>query len=412
MRPAAYQQQRGAVTLIGALFLIVVVVGLLGIVQRMAASDISDTGLHNDGIEALFLAEAGLERAAGRYAGGIPCAGLAGDTDTVGRGDFLVVSSSMIGTLCQVRVEGRVTSTTVDNTARRTVEGAFSKSGFSGWAVGDTAGGVAVLLAWDGSSWILPGPYPAVPPANLNDVFCITGSDCWAVGDSFDGAANINHWDGTTWSNIDTTALPDKHLNSVYCVASDDCWAVGQKDGKKANTNHWDGIAWSNIAAPDLFAKDLNDVYCVASDDCWTVGKSNGKKSANINHWDDSAWSNIAVPDVPAKDLNSVYCVASDDCWAVGKKSGSENINYWNGGSWDRDGPYAGIANEDLNAVYMVSATEGFITGKNGVLAGWDGSSWDGLPSPTGTTVNSVSVIPGGGGGGGVKLVQWTEVIQ
>jgi hypothetical protein len=209
-------------TLISALILIVIVIALLGTVQRMAASDISDTALHTDGIEALFLAETGLERAAWRYAGGTPCAGLAGDTDTVGRGDFLVDAAALVGNLCRVRVSGSVTSTTVDNMAWRTVEGAFSRAGFSGWAVGDLAGVVAVLLAWDGSSWVQPGPYLAVPPANLNDVFCVTGSDCWAVGDNFNGAANINHWDGTTWSNIAAPALPGKHLNSVYCVATDD----------------------------------------------------------------------------------------------------------------------------------------------------------------------------------------------
>ena len=304
MRAATPEQQRGAVTLVGALFLIVVVIALLGIVQRMAASDISDTGLHNDGIEALFLAEAGLERTAWRYAGGTACDALAGDTDSIGRGDFLVISSGLAGTLCQVRVEGRVTSTSVDNTARRSLEAGFSKSGFSGWAVGDISGGMAGLYGWDGSSWIHQGPFPGVPAENLNSVHCGSATHCWAVGDASNGLANINHWDGTTWTNLSTAGLANKRLNSVHCVSTDDCWAVGQRNGKAANINHWDGSNWTSIAAPALPGEDLNSIYCMASNDCWAVG--NGKKAANINHWDGSDWSNISTPGVPDEDLNSV----------------------------------------------------------------------------------------------------------
>jgi hypothetical protein len=161
-----------------------------------------------------------------------------------------------------------------------------------------------------------------------------------------------------------------------------------------------------------VLAEDLNSVYCAASDDCWAVGNKNGKKSANINHWDGGSWTNTAAPDVLAENLNSVYCVASDDCWAVGNDSGGENINHWDGSGWNRAGPYAGVANENLNAVTMVSATEGYIAGANSVTAKGDGSSWNGLPAPAGLTLNSASIVSGGGGGGGVKLVQWTEVIQ
>ncbi|MDH3870692.1 MAG: hypothetical protein OEU44_00580 [Gammaproteobacteria bacterium] len=454
MRAATPEQQRGAVTLVGALFLIVVVIALLGIVQRMAASDISDTGLHNDGIEALFLAEAGLERTAWRYAGGTACAGLAGDTDSIGRGDFLVLASSLVGTLCQVRVEGRVTSTTVENTARRLLEGEFLLTvGFSGWAVGKGNKGNAGLAAWDGSSWTQPGPYPGVSDKDLYDLHCVTANDCWTVGED-DNGANINHWNGSSWTRIAAASLPDKKLFDIHCVATDDCWAVGEEDNG-ANISHWDGSSWTRVAAPavpeeDLFSvscltsndcwavgkedgspniihwdgsswtsaatpakpkKDLLSVYCVVSDDCWAVGKQD--KGENILHWDGSNWSRAGpYGGAPNKDLNSVHCVASDDCWAVGKQDKGENIIHWDGSSWSRFGPYSGIPNEDLNGIHMVSATEGYATGKDGLFAVWDGSTWSNQASPTGKDIFAIAFPDGGGGGGGVQLVRWTEVIQ
>jgi len=455
MSPASFQHQRGAVTLLGALFLILTLLVLLEVAQRMAATDITDTALHNDGIDALFLAETGLERAAWRYSAGT-CATLPLEADNAGRGSFQIVSATPVGTLCRVRVEGSVMTTTAANSVRRIIEGDLDKSGYTGWAVGDQSGGAAVLLGWDGSNWTQPGPYaglavaaltgvhcvaandcwavgnasggsaninywdgstwtrsnvPALPNSPLNDVYCLASDDCWAVGNTSEGNANTNHWDGSAWSNISATSLPNQRLNSVYCVTGNDCWAVGNPTSGNANINHWDGSAWSNIAAPAVPGKILNSVSCVAGNDCWAVGAKNGSNE-NINHWDGSAWSNISAPGIPDKDMNSVVCVAGNDCWAVGDQSGGENIDHWNGSSWSRFGPYGSIANDNLNAVDIVSATEGYTVGNNGTIAAWDGLNWAGQSSPVTSTLNSVSVSGGAGSSGNVMLVRWSEVIQ
>ena len=105
-----------------------------------------------------------------------------------------------------------------------------------------------------------------------------------------------------------------------------------------------------------------------------------------------------------------MHCAASNDCWAVGERSGYENINHWNGSAWSRIGNTSSIANKDLNSVYMVSATEGYLVGEDGTIAAWNGSSWSGQSSPTGSNLNAVCAS--GGAGGGVALVRWSEVIQ
>ncbi|MGB5338318.1 MAG: hypothetical protein WBO06_04400 [Gammaproteobacteria bacterium] len=370
MSAASLHHQRGAVTLIGALFLIITLVVLLGAVQRMAATDIIDSALGNDGVEALYIAETGLERAAWRYAGGTSCPLLAGETAPVARGSFQILSAALAGTLCQVRVQGSVITTTAADATRRTVEAEFllQTGGFGGWAVGEKDGGEAGIASWDGSSWSQPGPYTGVPDKKLFGVSCVAIDDCWAVGED-EGGELIIHWDGSSWSRAGPYGgIPDKKLFSVQCITSDDCWAVGEKDGGDANINHWDGSSWSSVAAPAVPDKDLTSVHCVASNDCWAVGKKDGG-DANINHWDGSNWSSVTAPAVP---------------------------------------------DEDLNGIHMVSATEGYVTGKDGTFAVWDGSTWTSQASPTGKDLYAIAFVPGGGGGGsgGVQLVRWTEVIQ
>jgi hypothetical protein len=122
MKQALRRHQQGAVTLIGALFLIVVIIVLLGAVQRMAATGITDSELQNDAVEALFLAETGIERAAWRYANASTCNLIPLESDTAGRGSFRIQSAALAGTLCRVRIEGTVATTTAANTVRRTVE--------------------------------------------------------------------------------------------------------------------------------------------------------------------------------------------------------------------------------------------------------------------------------------------------
>ncbi len=105
-----------------------------------------------------------------------------------------------------------------------------------------------------------------------------------------------------------------------------------------------------------------------------------------------------------------MHCAASDDCRAVGDASGGENINRWDGSTWTRAGPYAGVPNNDLHGVHMVSAAEAYAVGAGGTIAAWNGSTWVSQSSPVNSRLNAIYVA-GGPGGGGVRLVRWTEVI-
>ena len=102
-------RERGAATVILALFLLVMVAFALLVALNMGASDITDSAAHNDATEALFLAESGIERAAKRFADGTPCTTAAlAESVAFGRGTFTLLEAVFTANICRVRVRGEV----------------------------------------------------------------------------------------------------------------------------------------------------------------------------------------------------------------------------------------------------------------------------------------------------------------
>lgn len=101
-------RERGAATVLLALFLLVMVAFALLIALNMGASDITDSAVHDDATEALFLAESGLERASKRFANGTPCADLAEPAIPFGRGTFTIQAATFTANICRITVLGTV----------------------------------------------------------------------------------------------------------------------------------------------------------------------------------------------------------------------------------------------------------------------------------------------------------------
>lgn len=121
MRPWPVRQ-RGAVTLIGALFITITLALMVAVLQRMAASDMLDTAVQNDAVAAFFIAETGIEHASYLYANGSSCADLSliNYTD-VGRGRFDITESTPVADDCQIRVRGEITAFGVQRTIEATL---------------------------------------------------------------------------------------------------------------------------------------------------------------------------------------------------------------------------------------------------------------------------------------------------
>lgn len=168
------KRQRGAATLIAAVLLlsVVMIALLLGLLN--ATTDITDTSLQSDGVEALFIAESGLENAIRRFDTGTACGALALNNVGVGRGTFSVNNGSAAGlpaTQCRVQVTGVVNAS---NTAR-TIESVITQS---------AAGGTIVLSNVDFEAGVCPpGPTNWTLTANWTPNVC----NAWVTDTSTNG---------------------------------------------------------------------------------------------------------------------------------------------------------------------------------------------------------------------------------
>lgn len=171
-------RQRGAATLIAAVLLLSVVMIALLLGLQNATTDITDTSLQSDGVEALFIAESGLENAIRRFDTGTACGALMLNNVGVGRGTFSINNGSAAGlpaTQCRVQVTGVVTSS---NTAR-TIEAVITRL---------TSGGTVALAN--------PG---------FESGACPPGPDSWTITKSWAGAqclTLVNDPPGTNNSRV------------------------------------------------------------------------------------------------------------------------------------------------------------------------------------------------------------------
>lgn len=207
------QRERGAVTLIAAVLLLTVIVLALNIGLVRVGSDMTDTALLADGVEALSLAESGVERAARLLsAGGMAAcsaAGLnAGTSYTLGgRGTFSILSTpapAAVATECRFQAQGVVPSVVGNSSVRRTLQVDLLPGAtplFTEYFNGSIAGWTQVLInaggnsAYDGASNCPNTIAPCAPAANTG-----TGS-FWVFTNAGGGNDRIT---GYRWRTLPT----------------------------------------------------------------------------------------------------------------------------------------------------------------------------------------------------------------
>ena len=99
----------------------------------------------------------------------------------------------------------------------------------------------------------------------------------------------------------------------------------------------------------------LNSVRASSASDAWAVGYSccaarNFGQGTLTEHWNGSAWSIVPSPDTRFNDevLNSVAAISPGNAWAVGQvkqggyRSGAPLILHWNGSAWQTVAPPSG----------------------------------------------------------------------
>jgi len=115
-----------------------------------------------------------------------------------------------------------------------------------------------------------------------------------------------------------------------------------------------------------------------------------------------TGWRIFASP--TANSLRSVAMVSSSDGWAVGLNG---VIARYSGGSWST---VSTPTSDDLNGVAMVSANDGWAVGEGGRIVRWNGSAWATVTSPTTQDLFSVAMASSSDGwavGGSGKILRW-----
>ncbi len=237
--------------------------------------------------------------------------------------------------------------------------------------------------------------------------------DGWVVANG----GTISRWNGIDWDTVASGV--GVNLNSAFLFdtdndgAADDGWAVGNTGiggcgGNRARILRWNGAAWNCVASPSN--QNLNSVFMVSATDGWAVGNTGGAtllgcagNRARILRWNGAAWNCMASPS--NQNLNSVFMVSATDGWAVGNQSGGEVFARWTGGpDWVRVGPFPTIPSVNFNSVYCVATNDCWAVGSNwggggGLPAGEVFARWTGGPEwvrvgpfPTIPSVNFNSV--------------------
>jgi photosystem II stability/assembly factor-like uncharacterized protein/Tfp pilus assembly protein PilV len=224
--------------------------------------------------------------------------------------------------------------------------------------------------------------------SQLNDAYMFSTSDGWAVGN--DGV--IARWNGTAWAVF--VDLGTHALTGIDCVTASDCWAVADS-GRIAR---WNGVAWSQFV--DLGGQTFRDVRMTSATEGWAVGDG-----GVIYRWNGTAWASETFG--MADNLNGIAGTAP--VAAGGSVSETTDTDFTSGTFTNTAVTGSGAAGsvvlsqavnwatltsptaQQINDVFMLSATDGWAVGASGTVLHWDGAAWS-LFVDTGTqTWNGVT---------------------
>jgi hypothetical protein len=281
-----------------------------------------------------------------------------------------------------------------------------------GWAVGRSCVTGPIVLHYDGSNWT-PIPVPSDPTLGAFLEISVTGpDDIWAVGNPYDNTRRaIYHYDGGIWTSW---LLPESIIPlAIYMADDNEGWLTTSHD-----IWHWDGQNWSidysgryftgvsgaggqvwGVGLTDLVMgrtgadpwvqqrggpteHQLNRVAALNAEEAWAVGNA-----GTILHYSAGDWQPITT--TISADLYGLQMLSSSDGYAVGGISGSSGlIAYWDGTSWQQVMTTA----TTLRGIYMLNSGEGWAVGDGGAIWHGAGSAWTQVANPTTYSLHAIAM--------------------
>jgi hypothetical protein len=151
------------------------------------------------------------------------------------------------------------------------------------WAVGRSSDGSVdrpLIEHWDGTAWTLARSPTVAATAQLLGVAAVAADDAWAVGSVGDATtgterALLLHWDGSSWVPVDVTGAVGggrSLLAGVAAAAPNDVWAVGSDaETGRGVVQRRDGSIW-DVVPIETGAEVLAAVSALLDGTVWTVG--------------------------------------------------------------------------------------------------------------------------------------------
>jgi len=285
-----------------------------------------------------------------------------------------------------------------------TISGALSgvaaTSATNAWAVGSTGSGKALIVRWNGAAWTqVASPAPA--SSNLSGVAATSATNAWAVGSTSSGTL-ILRWNGTAWTQVPSPSPGTAAgLYGVAATSAGVAWAVGYtatSTGTKTLILQWTGAAWKRVPSPSPAGNgaDLSGVAATSTSRVWATGCSGcafgGFAQSLIVRWNGTAWKQVPSPS-PAGggDLFGVAAVSASSAWAVGGYYAVSGSSFsvktltagWNGTAWKQVPSPSPGTQASLRSVAAVSASSAWAVGATDTSAGsntlilrWNGKTW------------------------------------
>lgn len=314
------------------------------------------------------------------------------------------------------------------------LNGVSASSADDAWAVGSlccsmrNSGTGALIEHWDGSAWtVVFGPDARFQDEVLNGVDDISPTDAWAVGrvkqsGYAGGIPLILHWDGSGWQTVAPPSEVTGELRAVSRDGAGGAWAVGDDGHGHPLALRCSVIACAPVSLPQAGTVGrLRGITSFGENDVWAVGESDNRTL--VVHWDGADWAVVPSPspDQYVDVLHAVGGVASNDLWAVGRMGrnkadtgippGTRTLAmHWDGQDWtavstpnvDDNNILSGVAAQGPAAVTAVGTREDVSSGgavDRTLGQRWDGSSWATLDTPNAGAADNLlraaAAIPG-----------------
>lgn len=240
-----------------------------------------------------------------------------------------------------------------------------------GWAVSASSD----FLRYANGKW----QAVSVDKGAVEGVDVVSDEEAWAVGWN----ANILHYKSGCWTQVSggfrVPDFPQGTLHAVTMLSSQDGWIVGDQGILRLQ----DGI-WRYVDTPPDFPRNYNlyDVEALTTGEAWAVGDS-----STILHYSNGSWKVVrwtTSTGLLKPSLRSISMSQDGEGWAVGDNG---LMVHYSNGLWQQVKPPADVS---LHHVQMLSADEGWATGK-GVVLHYSARSWSVVPDVNASSFHMVS---------------------